>query len=108
MPITRPALHPSPGEPVRGRGAHVVIDVLLLLVFLQAGGAELTADARLAEAAPLGLRQVGVIVVDPHRAVAQRGGHPFGGALWLAGRAALARRGYYPPAGDQLVCSSGR
>src|SRR5580692_198325 len=67
-----------PGEPVRGRGAGVVVDVLLLLVFLQARGAELTADAGLAETAPLGLRQVRVVVVDPHRAVAQRAGHPFG------------------------------
>src|SRR6478609_6170519 len=66
------------GEPVRGRRARVVVDVLLLLVLLQPGGAELAADARLAEAAPLGLRQVRVVVVDPHRAVAERPGHPFG------------------------------
>src|SRR5262249_15062406 len=69
---------PLAGEPVRGSRARVVVDVLFLLVLLQPGGAELAADTRLAEAAPLGLRQVGVVVVDPHRAVAERAGHPFG------------------------------
>src|SRR6266568_6792967 len=52
---------PLPGEPARWARADVVVDVLLLLVFLQAGGAELAADARLAETAPLGLREVGVV-----------------------------------------------
>src|SRR5215470_694266 len=66
------------GEPVGGTRVDVVVDVFLLLVFLQAGRAELTPDARLAEAAPLGLRQVGMVIVDPHRAVAQRACHPFG------------------------------
>src|SRR5690242_1951385 len=66
------------GEPVRRGGRGVVVDVLFLLVLLQPGGPELAADARLAEAAPLGLRQVRMVVVDPHRAVAECAGHPFG------------------------------
>src|SRR5690349_22781806 len=77
-PNGTPTQRPLAGEPACGSRARVVVDVLFLLVLLQPGGAELAADTRLAEAAPLGLRQVGVVVVDPHRAVAERAGHPFG------------------------------
>src|SRR5258707_9137808 len=65
-----------PGEPARGRRVRVVVDVLLLLVLVQARRAELAADAGPAEPAPLRLRQVGVVVVDPHRAVPPRAGDP--------------------------------
>src|ERR1700683_4670978 len=68
----------SAGEPTGGPGGDVVVDVLALLVPLQAGRAELTADARTPEAAPLGLWQVRVVVVDPDRAVPQRARHPLG------------------------------
>src|SRR5271169_569284 len=73
-------VHQLTREPARGGRVRVVVDVLLLLVLVQARGAELAADAGPAEAAPLGLRQVGVVVVDPHRAVPQRAGDPLGPA----------------------------
>src|ERR1700733_2620478 len=68
----------SAGEPAGGPGAGVVVDVLALLVLLQAGRAELTADARTPEAAPLGLWQVRVGVVEPARAGPQRARPPLG------------------------------
>src|ERR1700749_4916489 len=77
-PAPAPPDRPLAGEPARGSRARVVVNVLFLLVLLQPGRTELAADARLAEAAPLGLRQVGGVVVDPHRAVAERPGPPFG------------------------------
>ena len=55
-------------------------DVLDLLVFGQAVFAEFTADAGLLHAAPLGLRDIGVEVVDPDSAVAQAAGDSFGAA----------------------------
>src|ERR1700755_3323032 len=78
MPITRSGMPALPREPVRGTRAGVVVNVLLLLVFLQAGGPEFAADARLAEPAPFRLRKVRVVVVDPHGSVPERAGHPFG------------------------------
>src|SRR4029453_7217598 len=68
----------SATEPVLGAGAKVLPDVLGLAVLVQSGRAELAADAGPAEAAPLGLRQVGVVVVDPHRPVPQPGRDPLG------------------------------
>src|SRR4051795_4290871 len=65
-------------EPSPRRGRRVVPDVLLLLVLVQAGRAELAAVAGPLHAAPLGARDVRAEVVDPDRAVAQRGGHPVG------------------------------
>ena len=70
----------SAAEPAGRAGRGVLPDVLGLAVFVEAAGAELAADAGLLEAAPLGLRQVGVVVVDPDRAVAQPRGHPLGAA----------------------------
>ena len=74
-------------SPVRPRGAQprnqslrlradVLPDVLGLAVLRQPGRSELAPDAGLLEAAPLGLRHVGVVVVDPHRAVPQPPRHP--------------------------------
>ena len=59
-----------PNQPRRA-GRRVLPDVLGLAVLVEAARPELAADARLLEAAPLGLRQVRVVVVDPDRAVAQ-------------------------------------
>ena len=68
-----------PNQPL-GPGRRVLPDVLGLAVLVEAGRAELAADARLLEAAPLGLRQVRVVVVDPDRPVAQAAGDPLGAA----------------------------
>ena len=62
-------------------GAHVVPDVLGLAVLVETRLAELAADAGLLVAAPLRLRDVGVVVVDPDRAHPQ----PAGDALGPAG-----------------------
>src|ERR1700709_226846 len=62
-------------EPVRGGRGDVVPDVLGLEVLLEARTAELAADARLLVAAPLGLRDGGVVSVDPDRAPPDRSGH---------------------------------
>ena len=56
----------------------VLPDVFGLTVLVQAARAKLPADARLLEATPFGLRHVGVVVVDPDRAVAQPAGDPLG------------------------------
>src|SRR5699024_190722 len=66
------------GEPVGAGGPGVVPDVLGLLVLVQAGEAELAADAGLLHAAPLGSGHVRVEVVDPDRAVAQPSGDALG------------------------------
>src|SRR5699024_5868926 len=58
-------------EPAGDGRLGVLVDVLGLGVLLETGGAQLAADARLLETAPLRLRQVGVEVVDPDGAVAQ-------------------------------------
>ena len=76
-------------EPVLGLGGDVVPDVLGLAVLLEADVAELAADAGLLVAAPLGLGDVRVVVVDPHRAHAQPGRD----ALALAGVAGPHRTG---------------
>src|SRR4029078_13683313 len=68
-------------EPVLGGGGDVVPDVLRLALLLEPRPTELAADSGLLVAAPLGLRDVRVVVVDPHRAHAQ----PAGYALALAG-----------------------
>ena len=70
-----------PAEPALLGRADVVPDVLGLAVLVEAGGPELAADAGLLEAAPLGLRHVRVVVVDPDRAHPQPGRDP----LALAG-----------------------
>src|SRR6478672_3980647 len=62
-------------EPSRRCGRDVVPDVLGLLVLLEAGLPELASDAGLLVAAPLGLGDVRVVVVDPHRPHAQPPGH---------------------------------
>src|SRR5690606_37375777 len=54
--------------------SEALVDVLGLLVLGQPGRTELTAEPGLLEAAPLSLRQVRVVVVDPDRAVAQTPG----------------------------------
>src|SRR3954465_14298751 len=69
---------PSGMEPELRLGIDVVPDVLGLAVLVEPGRAELAADAGPAEAAPLGLRYVGMVVVDPHRAVPQPVGDPLG------------------------------
>src|SRR6476660_9467355 len=68
----------SAPEPARRAGVRVLPDVLGLAVLVEAAGPELATDPRLLEAAPLGLRQVGVVVVDPDRPVAEPGGDPLG------------------------------
>ena len=70
----------SAAEPAARAGLRVLPDVLGLAVFVEAGRAELAADPGLLEAAPLGLRQVRVVVVDPDRPVAQPRGDPLGAA----------------------------
>ena len=70
----------SAGEPAHGLGREVLVDVLGLAVLGEAGRAEFASDAGLAEAAPLGLREVGVEVVDPDGAVPQPAGDPAGAA----------------------------
>src|SRR5262245_58472804 len=75
------ALPASAPEPALLGGAHVVPDVLGLAVLGEAVLAELAADAGLLVAAPLGLGDVGVVVVDPDRAHPQPRRHP----LCLAG-----------------------
>src|SRR5699024_11775727 len=61
------------GEPVGDRGLRVVVDVLGLEVLRETRGAQLAAEARLLEAAPLRLGEVRAEVVDPDGAVAQTG-----------------------------------
>src|SRR5215213_118837 len=51
-------------EPALGRRPHVVPDVLGLPVLLDPGAAQLASGSGLLVAAPLGLRDVGVVVVD--------------------------------------------
>src|SRR4051812_23153351 len=68
----------SAAEPAHRAGPQVLVDMLGLAVLVQARRAQLTADAGLTEAAPFGLREVGVEVVDPHGAVAQPRGDPAG------------------------------
>src|SRR4029079_4238525 len=67
----------------------VVPDVLGLAVLLETRATELAADARLLVDAPLGLRDVRVVVVDPDRAHAQ----PAGDALAFTGVAGPHRTG---------------
>ena len=67
-----------PSEPARGPGCRVLPDVLGLTVLVQTARAKFPADPRLLEAAPLGLRQVRVVVVDPDRPVAQPAGDALG------------------------------
>ena len=69
------------GEPAGDGRLGVLVDVLGLGVLLEAGGAELAPEPGHLEAAPLRLRQVGVVVVDPDRAVAQCAGDPVRGML---------------------------
>src|SRR4051794_14465060 len=66
---------PSAREPAHRLRADVVVDVLFLLVFLEPRRAQFTADPGLSETAPLGLREIGVEIVDPHRSVPQRRRH---------------------------------
>src|SRR4051794_10317756 len=68
-------------EPALGLRVDVVPDVLGLAILVETRAAELTADAGLLVAAPLGLGHVGVVVVDPDRPHPQ----PAGDALCLAG-----------------------
>src|ERR671919_3244863 len=63
-----------------GSGSCVLPDVLGLAVLVQARRAELAADARLLVAAPLGLWDIGMVVVDPHRAVLKAAGDTLGPA----------------------------
>src|SRR4029078_5424900 len=58
-------------EPVLHGRPQVVPDVLGLAVLVETGLAELAAHARLLVAAPLGLGDVRVVVVDPDRDTAQ-------------------------------------
>src|SRR5690348_10496128 len=76
-------------EPAGGGRCEVGPDVLGLAVLLEAGEAELASGAGLLEAAPLGLRYVGVVVVDPHRAEPESAGD----ALTAAGVAGPHRSG---------------
>ena len=57
------------GKPARYTWCNVVVHMLVLLVFGQPGGAQLTAVAGHLHAAPFGLGEVGVEVVDPDRAM---------------------------------------
>src|SRR5699024_5268617 len=59
------------GKPSGDGRFEVLVDVLGLLVLGQTRGSELATEAGLLKAAPFGLRQVGVEVVDPDGAVAQ-------------------------------------
>src|SRR5256885_13914329 len=61
-------------------GPYVLPDVFDLAVFVQPGRPELAPDAGLLEATPLRLRDVGVVVVDPDRPVAQPLRDPLGPA----------------------------
>src|ERR687890_2189672 len=65
-----------PREPALLDRPDVVPDVLGLAVLLETRLPELAPDARLLVAAPLGLGDVGVVVVDPHRPHAQAGRDP--------------------------------
>ena len=64
----------SPSEPPRRCRCRVLPDVLRLTVLVQTARAKFPTDAGLLEAAPLGLGQVGVVVVDPDRPVAKSAG----------------------------------
>src|SRR4029079_6148626 len=75
--VRRP-ISPSAGEPAAGDGLRVLVDVVRLAVLVEPGRAQLAAKARLAEAAPLRLGHVDVVVVDPDRAVAKRCGDALG------------------------------
>src|SRR5699024_11096668 len=66
-----------PGEPAGLGGAQVLVNVLGFLVFGQPHRAEFAAVAGHAVAAPFGLRQVRVEVVDPDGPVAQPRGDAF-------------------------------
>ena len=61
----------SASEPAAGLRIGVLPDVLRLAVLVEAARTELAADARLLEPAPLRLRQVRVVVVDPDGPVAE-------------------------------------
>ena len=66
----------SPSEPARRTGCGVLPDVLRLTVLVETARAKFPADAGLLETAPLRLRQVAVVVVDPDRPVAEPAGDP--------------------------------
>ena len=74
----RPRSGVQPPNQRCGAGSDVLPDVLGLAVLVQAGRAQLPADAGLLEAAPLRLRHVGVVVVDPDRAVRAAARRPAG------------------------------
>src|SRR5580765_3037899 len=75
MPVAR---RPSGAEPAGRCRLGVLVNVLDLAVLVEAGRAQFPPDPGLLEAAPLGLRDVGVVVVDPDRPVAKRGGDTLG------------------------------
>ena len=68
----------SAAEPAARAGRRVLPDVLGLAVLVEAARAELAADPRSLVAAPLGLRDVDVVVVDPDRPVAEASGDALG------------------------------
>src|SRR5699024_12015342 len=72
------------GKPSGDGRFEVLVDVLGLLVLGQTRGSELATEAGLLVAAPFGLRQIGVEVVDPDGAVAQALSHQLGLARILA------------------------
>src|SRR5690349_1290192 len=72
-----PALLPA-AEPAAGARCRVLPDVLRLAVLVEARRPELTPDARSLEAAPLGVRHVDVVVIDPHGPGAQSARDPLG------------------------------
>src|SRR5690625_1493824 len=70
-------------EPPTGSRAGVVPDVFNLLVLGQAVHSQFPANAALLVATPFGLRDVRVVVIDPHRPMTQSPGDPLGPARVL-------------------------